>query len=251
LLQRDNAFLKSLVTKRNESDSVEERSQLDEAIKVIGSKITASQNKIKRSDIDVGAELFSEITDEVNKLPFDVSQIAVIQSEFQADSSLAASITNGNSELVLTVDSDLAALVGVRCLGIKRFKFIDRNKTRSVHDIELFSADKETILEVVQHLNIPINDIVDAKFPLFEGIKNIRVRSLISIGVGCDVMINGVPGITPKVVAELLADMKREGMNEEMYYDYIMERFIASYQKKNKKILLTVTSVSVLNTNKC
>jgi hypothetical protein len=217
LLHRNNSFLMSLVTKRNESDSIEERDKLDTAIKLVGNKITGLQNKLKRTGIDVGAQMFSDITDEVNKLPYNISQIAVIQSEFQADSTLAASIVNGHSELVLTADTDLAVLVGERCLGIKNFKFLGRNKNKTIKDIEIFCPDACYLNDVLNNMNFPDTTFVPSKKPIFEGIKDTRVRCLIAIGVGCDVLVSGVPGITAKVIIDIITSMKIDNIDIPVY----------------------------------
>jgi hypothetical protein len=104
---------------------VEERERLEEAIQNNSTKTTALQNKVKRSNIDVGVDLFCQINDAIKKFDYSFTQITVVQAEFQADSLLAGSLNNKDADLVLSADSDLAALVGPKCFGIKSFRFID------------------------------------------------------------------------------------------------------------------------------
>jgi hypothetical protein len=128
LLHRNNTFLMNVLSKRNLSDSIEERDRLDEAIRNIGTKITTLENKIKRSNINVGADLFCQITDGIAKLKMCPSVLVVVQAEFQADSVLAGSLNSQDADLVVSADSDLAALVGCNCYGIKSYKFVDRRR---------------------------------------------------------------------------------------------------------------------------
>jgi hypothetical protein len=66
-LHRNNTFLMSLLAQKTSSDSVEERGRLDNAIKIVNQKITTQQNKVRRSEIEVGSNVFQTINDEIKK----------------------------------------------------------------------------------------------------------------------------------------------------------------------------------------
>jgi hypothetical protein len=66
----------------------------------------------------------------LQKLKLCPSVLEVVQAEFQADSVLAGALDSHDADLVLSADSDLAALVGCKCFGIKAFKFVDRNRSK-------------------------------------------------------------------------------------------------------------------------
>jgi hypothetical protein len=234
-LHRNNTFLMNLLNKQNVSDSIEERDRLNEAITTNSAKVSTLQNKVKRSGIDVGADLFCQLSDSITKLKLNVNQLSVVQAEFQADSVLAGSLFNHDADLVLTADSDMAALVGGNCYGIKSFKFIDRSRTRSLKDIEIFSSDLSSINSIVNGCSIPNTNIVLAKKPIFEGIQDMRTRCLIGVGVGCDVFVKGVPGITPKVIMDILQKFKETNLDDSHMFQFVLNKFLESFYNYARK----------------
>jgi hypothetical protein len=161
--------------------------------------------------------------------------MTVVQSVFQADSTLAASINHNNAEIIFSADSDLAALLGDKCVAIKKYSFIDKARIKIVKDIELFSADMSTIKEICDSINLPVESIVIPKKPVFEGITEMKVRCLIAVGIGCDVYIPGVPSVTAKVICEIINKMKSDHIPSHEYYNVIMEKYIVMYTLFLKK----------------
>jgi hypothetical protein len=152
LLNRNNSFMMSLIAKKTASDSVTEKDELDSAIKVVAAKNVKLQSKIKRNSVDVGNIGFNAIREEVNKANVSDVLITVIQSEFQADSTLAASNNNNESEMILSADSDLAALLGAKCISIKSFTFWDCFK-KTLKDLDIdeshtFSRIPKTTIDI-------------------------------------------------------------------------------------------------------
>jgi hypothetical protein len=241
-LHRNNSFLMSLLASKNSSDSVAERSQLDAAIKVVGQKITTLQNKVRRSEIEVGTNVFTSIQDELSLLNYDNNLLSVVQADFQADSTMAGSLVCNDAEMVLTADSDLAALLGDKCVGVKKFIYVDRAKNKQVKGLEVFSADLKTIQVLCDRFNVPITDLVLAKRPVFEGIGEMRVRCLIAVAIGCDVYLSGVPGITPKVICDFFLFLNKHKIDKSQYYDKLMEKLGLAYRTYSKKKLLIVVS---------
>jgi hypothetical protein len=74
-----------------------------------------------------------------------------------------------------------------------------------------------------------------AKKPIFEGITNIRVRCLIAVGVGCDMYLKGVPGITPKFVSDLLKNFREQHKPEDLLYEFIMDQYLVYHFQYSKK----------------
>jgi rRNA-processing protein FCF1 len=97
---------------------MEESTQLENAIKLISSKVTSLQGSVKKSKIDIGTASFVKIQEEVSKLSIK-DKIQVVQAEFKADSVLASAIENHDADIILSSDSDLAALLGKKCVSIK------------------------------------------------------------------------------------------------------------------------------------
>jgi hypothetical protein len=58
---------------------------------------------------------------------------------------------------------------------------------------------------------------------------------MISLGLGCDVYLQGVPGITAKVVHKFLLKLKQDMVAPEVYFDKLLENFASNYSTKTKK----------------
>jgi hypothetical protein len=57
--------------------------------------------------------------------------IAVCQAVFQADSVMAYRMVNHDTDILLTSDSDQAALLGHECVSVKSYKFKQGKKQHS------------------------------------------------------------------------------------------------------------------------
>jgi hypothetical protein len=139
------------------------------------------------------------------------------------------------ADIILSADSDLAALLGEKCVSIKSFKYNDCSKTKTLKGMEVFSANYITIFGICNHLSLPATDIVMAKRPVFEGISNMKLHCLIAIGIGCDTFINGVPGITAKIIHDFIRKLKQEQKPISDYYGSIMDKYLKHYTSDVKK----------------
>jgi hypothetical protein len=101
--------------------------------------------------------------------------------------------------------------------------------------MEIFSAEYSTVQDICGLLGVPTTSIVLAKRPVFEGINSMKLRCLIAVGIGCDVFVNGVPGITPKVVHEQILKLKLQQKSESEYYGLIMDTYVKHYVLDTKK----------------
>ena len=81
--------------------------------------------------------LINNINEEIKLLNIENNLLSVVQSDFQADSTMAGAIANNDAEFILSADSDLAALLGYKCLSIEKFVFVDRSKNKDIKDIEI------------------------------------------------------------------------------------------------------------------
>jgi hypothetical protein len=202
MLHHKHIFLMSLLAKKNASDSIEERANFDNAIKAVSAKISSVETQIKKSKIDVGTACYEKIVEEIKQLNMDPAVLTAVQAEFQADSVLAGAVVKSEADIILSADSDLAALLGDKCISIKNYKFTDRTKTKTLKGMELFSADYSTIHDITTHLGIPTENIIMAKRPVFEGITDMKVRCLIAVGLGCASMV--YLALRPKLFTSLL-----------------------------------------------
>jgi hypothetical protein len=158
--------------------------------------------------------------EELNKLNVESNILSVIQADFQVDSTMAGSILSKDVELVLLAESDLATLLGSRCLAIERFGLLDRNWNEVLKELELFRLDVNPADEIVNILSLKDNQIIMAKKHIFDRTIHMRVQCLISAGIGCDVFIEGAPGITPKVLMEIKVKMIKEEEPDLHHYFY-------------------------------
>jgi hypothetical protein len=238
-LSNNNASLMNLISERNATNSVTERERLDSLIQDLSSKTKTLQNKANAGFVDVGQAAFQNIKEEIEKLTEYKDLISVLQSEFQADSTLASLINTGDADIILSADSDLAALLGSRCVAIKKFKFGTRSKDHNIKDIEIFSPDISTIKQIADHINLPLIDtpnFITAKKPVFDGLENMRLRCLIAIGLGCDIFLSGVPSITPKTIYDIIQSFRQKMITDEsLYYEAIMKKYLHSYVLYQKK----------------
>jgi hypothetical protein len=172
---------------------------------------------------------YYKIIEEMSKLEIKEGYFSVMQAHFQADSVLACSILSGQAIiLLLSADSNLACLLGHKCLSIKKYCFNDRSKQKTVHDMDLFSACLSTIKEIVSHIKFLEKCIIPAKKLIFEFIEDMnKMRSLMTVEKGCDIFLQGVPSVTAKVLMDLLQEMKRDNLDQKEYYHYTTKNILS------------------------
>lgn len=104
---------------------------------------------------------------------------------------------NEKSQVVLSSDSDLAALAGNRCLGIKSFKYNDKNKSECISLMVLYTPSSETLTEVSTSIFINENSkrIKKSSYAVFDYINDIEIRGLLAVGLGCDVYLTGIENL--------------------------------------------------------
>jgi hypothetical protein len=177
-----------LSQRRLASDSIEERKQIEETEKQLQSKIIRMENQMPRSTFDVGEIFLLALQTSILKLT-DNKNISYSIAMFQADAVMAADMINKSCDILLTSDSDQAAILGQSCICIKNFKISEEKKKTIINNIEISFADEATYEKTKDILTLPSDSsqLEKAKFPVFNCISCPRVRALVAVALGCDV----------------------------------------------------------------
>ena len=181
-----------LSRQRQSTDSIIRKKEIEADQKKIQAKVQSLEKNIQSSNIDVGDCFYNTLVEEIERLTekhigTNGGTINACQAKFQADSVMSARMKNNETDLLLTCDSDQAALLGDACICVKNFKF--HAKEKKMYEIDMFFASRVVLDEVVRCLGLPVDSdkIVAAKYPVFESVVCPRLRSLIAVSVGCDV----------------------------------------------------------------
>ena len=228
ILEKRNLMMEKANIRR-QSNSVIERETLEAEEYVLSEQIKRKENSFQHKPVDVGQSLYDDIKEIISSLDDELigengGSLTVCQAKYQADSVIASRCNKRISDLVLGTDTDLSAHCGSLCLGIKDFKFNDDK----ISDIELFSSCNQTILNIAQILNIDTTKknkrLIIPPFPVFEGINDPCIRSLISIGLGCDVVDKNLKTVTPNSLYNFLSSIRI--ITVDNLYNDIMNFFI-------------------------
>jgi hypothetical protein len=147
-----------------------------------------------------------------------VRTVVPSNAKFQADSAMSERIMSWKTDVLLTSDSDQAALLGEECLCVKNFKFRDNRQGSTLEDIEIFTAYKSTIETVAKYINLPSEKINVAKYPVFDGMHCCKLRALVAIALGCDVNLRSI--MTPKpILTYIQSPLFTELTSTEAYND--------------------------------
>jgi hypothetical protein len=111
--------LMNIIQQRRTVDSIEERNKLLLEEADIKKKIKTIERVIQQTTIDVGEKLFKNFSKQLEKLTNN-NNIWCCQALFQADSVMAGRIISGKTDILLTSDSDQAALLGEQCVSVKK-----------------------------------------------------------------------------------------------------------------------------------
>jgi hypothetical protein len=227
-----------LSQRRITTDSIEERKEIQETEKKLQSKILRLENEIRNATFNIGEAFVSDLEEALIRL--DNPKITMCVALFQADSVMASRIVSKQSDILLTCDSDQAALLGADCVCIKSMKVKEeKDKTTNIENIDIFFADKSTLERTLQILNIPSesNNIVKATYPIFTGMENPRLRALVAVALGCDVFLN--PPLTP---SPLLAFVRSQAVQDVDPNDAYLaiKKYITSCWMRDKQKKKTV-----------
>jgi hypothetical protein len=171
------AELMMLTTRRRSTDSIEERNSIKEEENLLQTKIRKIELFLQRSSINIGEDFIIRLNEAVNALT--INNITVCTALFQADAVMASNIIKNESDVILTSDSDQAAILGEHCLCIKNFKITEVRQQVLVEEIEIFFAFKKTMEECLEILHFPYDTpkIVPARYPVFDNITCYRLTN--------------------------------------------------------------------------
>jgi hypothetical protein len=126
-------------------------------------------------------------------------------AKFQADLVIAYRTVNLLNDLAICSDSNQAAQTGHECICIKLFTLKEKNHKTELENIGIFCSSKSSLKKICDMINLPLDspDIKIPKYPLFD-YTDMDVRCLITVGIGCDVHLKGVSGVTPKRVYDVI-----------------------------------------------
>jgi hypothetical protein len=126
-----------LMENRQDTDSIVEKNEIIETQTAIQSKIRSLENALQRSSFQMGDDFFINLLNSINF--YNNNKITACQALFQADTVMASRMVSKNTHVLLTSDSDQAALLGPDCLCIKDFKIKEEKKKIKIDNIEIFS----------------------------------------------------------------------------------------------------------------
>ena len=146
----------------------------------------------------------------------------IIKAEFEADYVIAHRFRNGECELIFSTDSDMSALCGPSCLSIRSFgetKKRRHGKDDCVRDTFNISGGSNRLMARLQAFiksDLPHSKIKfeEARYPLLDRDHPLTI-ALIVIGLGCDVLPGGVPGVTAKSIYDEMKKMEKEGIDDD------------------------------------
>ena len=237
------AALMVLAEKRRQSTDLDEINQSIIEEEILSTKLKSLETIQQVASVNVGDDFFNNIKNAIELIPIKMKgnrngSITVIRSKFQADSVLAHRIMNQESEIILCSDSDLAALAGSHCIGIKNFRYNEKNKTEKLSDIQIFTPTTSTLDRIIEVISLnPESDrIIKSKYNIFEEVEDIRIRGLLAIGLGCDVYLEGIPQIGKGTLKKFVDKQKTLTFDciINFYYSYEIKN-TQRINKKNKK----------------
>ena len=172
----------------------------------------------------------------------------VVAAKFEADALIKGECKKSDFQMVMSEDADYAADLGDKCVSIGNFG--------SKQDIVLSCTSKAPLLNVLDALGKDTKaELVDPAHPIYEGLGNAKVRSLISVIIGCDVHPGGLPGIGPGKLQQKMKELKKDNAitDEEALYNSLMDYAVnVGPSKISKDVLETfVKGIMYQPTNEC
>ena len=218
-----------LQEKKDMCISIEEKNQIMKQETQLSTKIRAIDAQQQISNVDVVDQFFQNIKDfiddfENKNLGNRHGKLIVIKALFQADSVIANRCISKICDIVFSSDSDLAALAGEQFLAIKAFKFLEKSRGEKLLNIVLYTPSTLTLQRAMSSICLLDNSdkIKKSKFAIFDNIHNINIRGLLAVGIGCDVLLSGVPGIGKSKIQNFINN------TQQLTYENIMKFYCDS-----------------------
>ena len=161
----------------------------------------------------------------------------VITAEFQADALLMGRSTNGEALIIQSSDADIPIIAGDECLALKEFTLDGK--------MELVSTCRATLENAMQYLTDDAKErakLRDALHPIFEGVTDRKLRALMTLYLGCDVLAKGMPNVGPKTLEDII-NVKYKKFSENhkntSLFAYLKRRFYRTMPGFDNDVLHT------------
>ena len=131
------------------------------------------------------------------------------------------------NDLVFTSDTDQSVLVGCDCCCVNDYKLIHDIQNKTLENVSIFTPSKETIISITKAINISVDSpkIKPAKYPIFEHVFQEEIRAIFAVGIGCDVYLSGIKGISPKVLFDFMNQKKEPLESSTSLYAQVLDLY--------------------------
>ena len=191
---------------------------------IIQNDITKKEAQLKKKETQASSKLPKNFVSELQRELFESGAASVIPAtggyvadvvvaSFQADSYMCSKIINQEAIMAMTRDADIPILCGDCCIAIKGF-------TKGSFEIVCVS---ETHMRHAMTF-LPTNSkatFTKAKHPIFDGVKDHKLRALFMIILGCDVYI-GMKGVGAAKLEQMIKESKAQ--TEEDLHKHLRNR---------------------------
>jgi hypothetical protein len=148
----------------------------------------------------------------------------VLRAKFQADAVMVDRLIRGQSVMAMTRDSDIPVIAGDEYLAIKDFS------PKADGNLTLVSTCKRTLENALKHVpECSENEVAikDAICPIFENVQSRKLRALMMVACGCDVLEKGIPGVGPRTLKKQMDNIRdkmpvNDRSNEELFYNLLL-----------------------------
>ena len=104
----------------------------------LSTNLQSIEEDIVKASIDVGDKLYNALLRKIDES--NITNIYIIQAQFQADTILALRCITDKNEFVFSNDTDQAVLCGSKCFSIKKYTLVQKCNEYTINGIEIFSS---------------------------------------------------------------------------------------------------------------
>ena len=140
----------------------------------------------------------------------------------------------GKYLMIMTSNADISVICGDDCIAIKEFM---RDGS-----IEIVSTSGDTLRNVMSYLDDTSKEcavLCDAKYPLFEHVKDRHLRAVMALFLGCDVYVKGMSNIGPKLLNGIIIRSTQPTLRDDQMHLYSnTSRSICSRRHRDSIMML-------------
>lgn len=199
--------------KRRLNEEALTQQQRSELLAVIKRKETKRKRKETASYRPAIPDFADELERELDLLSAHLineaggSVLKVVTAQCQADTYMAGQVRNKLAVMVLSTDTDIPLFTGDSCISIKGF---------SKKNFELVSTSKATLESAMAFLRADTKaELIAAAHPIFEGVNDDRLRSLMMLITGCDVYPSGRKNVGIATLSKTIDEFKENAHNQQ------------------------------------